>query len=153
MMQRRLSPLQACSLAFTLLYQSFNKYTSVGAQVPEIVCPKVQSVDQSIDLQISDPNKADFREISGLGFSPTLVGPSGKPIIYLVNDGGGGRRFGIYDSGTGIRLLSLRLPRSLTLALDFESMSVGSCGGANESSSCIYIADVGDNTARYSGGT
>ena len=152
-MQRRVSLLHACSLVIALLHPPFPKYLPVGAQDPEIVCPKVQSVDSSIDLQISDPGKTDFREISGLGFSPTLTGPSGKPIIYIVNDGGGGRRFGIFDSGTGIRLLSLRLPRSLTLALDFESISVGSCGGADASLSCIYIADVGDNVARYTRGT
>lgn len=152
-MQRRQPTLHPYSLAIALLVLSVHNYVSVEAQDRQIVCPKVQSVDSSIDLQVSDPNKVDFTEISGLGFSPTLTGPSGKPLIYVINDGGGGRRFGIYDSGTGIRLLSLRMPRSLTLALDWESISVGSCGGANASSSCIYIADVGDNVALDTGGT
>ena len=125
---------------------------SVRAQ-RRIVCPRVQSTDWNMTLQVSDPWKVDFTEISGLGYSPTLVGPSGKPLIYVVNDGGGGRRFGIYDSGTGVRLKSLRLPRSFGLALDFESISVGSCGVDEELSSCIYIADVGDNVARDTDGT
>lgn len=120
---------------------------------PEIVCPRATSVDMSTQLHIADPNKAHFTEISGLGFSPTLKGPSGKPLLYLMNDGGGGRRFGIYDSGTGIRVKSLRLPRDAGFNIDFEGMSVGSCGMDEEDSTCIYIADVGDNTARNSGGS
>jgi len=120
---------------------------------PDIVCPRVKSVDTSTYLEIADPNKRPFTEISGLGFSPSQVGPSGKPILYLMNDGGGGRRFGIFDSGSGVRLKSLRLPRTVSYNLDFESMSVGTCGMDEESLTCIYIADVGDNTARHTGGT
>lgn len=120
---------------------------------PNIVCPRVQSVDMSTTyIQIADPNKAPFTEISGLGFSPAQIAPSGKPILYVMNDGGGGRRFGVYDSGTGLRLKSLRMPRSLAENLDYESVSVGSCG-IEDFVSCIYIFDVGDNQARGSGGT
>ena len=130
-------------------------YLCVGfaaQQGDRIICPRVNSTNMSNLLQASDPNKQDFVEVSGLGFSPTLVGPSGKPLIYAVNDSGGGRRFGIFDSGTGVRIKSLRLPRSSPFALDYESITVGSCGVDGESLTCIYIADVGDNTARDTGG-
>lgn len=142
-------------LVFLVIFVLLLCCHEVAQAQPNIVCPRVSSsaVDTSTRLDIADPNKAHFTEISGLGFSPSLVGPSKKPLIYLMNDGGGGRRFGIYDSGTGERILSLRMPRDLAFNLDYESMSVGTCGIDEESLSCIYIADVGDNTARNSGGT
>lgn len=123
-----------------------------GQAQPDAVCPRKKSTNMSVHLDTADPNGPNFKEISGLSFSPTLLGPSGKPLIYVVNDSGGGTRFGVYDSGSGRRIKSLRLPQSLKSAMDFESLVVGSCGADRKSSSCIYIADVGDNTARNSKG-
>lgn len=122
---------------------------TIATAEDRIVCPRIQSTDQSLFLESSD-EKSDFWEVSGLGFSPTQIGPSGKPIFYAINDGGGGRRFGIFDSGTGNRLLSLRLPRSAPLNADYEGLTVGPCGVTQ--GDCIYIADVGDNAARGSNG-
>lgn len=116
----------------------------------EIVCPREKSTDKSLQLEIIDPNGPPFHEISGLGFSLRYKGPSGKPLLYAVNDGGGRRRMGIFDSGTGKRLKTLRLPRTVGVNLDYEAMSVGSCG--IENGTCIYIGDIGDNTARNTGG-
>lgn len=122
-----------------------------AADGERIVCPQIKSTDSSMHLESSDPNKKDFLEVSGLGFSPSLVGPSGQPLIYAVNDGGGGRRIGIFDSGSGARLKSLRMPRSSQLNIDYEGLTVGSCGV--DDGACIYIADVGDNQARDANGT
>jgi hypothetical protein len=64
-----------------------------------------------------------------------------------------GERIGIWDSATGERLLTVRLPNTTTDVFnneDWESMAVGPCGSFV--GTCIYIADTGDNTARASSG-
>lgn len=128
---------------------------SCGAPVQaqrDAICPRVKSTNMDKRLKIQDPHGKNFREISGLGFSLTYKGTSGQPLIYVISDGGGGKRLGVFDSGNGIRVLTFRLPRSLPENRDFESMSVGSCGTNQSNQICIYVADVGDNNARRSGG-
>lgn len=144
----RVAPLRVIMSMTVLLFVL--SITTKSSAEDRIVCPRIQSTDASMFLESSDEKK-DFWELSGLGFSPTLTGPSGQPLVYAINDGGGGRRFGIFDSGTGVRLLSLRMPRNAPLNLDYEGLTVGSCG--IDEGTCIYIADVGDNTARSSNGT
>ena len=50
----------------------------------------------------------------------------------------------------GERFMTLFLPNTTITNVDWESMAIGSCG--NFDGTCIYIADVGDNTARTSSG-
>jgi hypothetical protein len=113
-----------------------------------IVCPRIGSTDAtSMTLDSGDD---DFTEVSGLGFSPNQVGPSGLPLFYAVNDqSGGGQAFGVFDSGTGQLFLSIRLP---VASVDYESLTVGSCG-EEDGGNCIYVADVGDGKAMDSRGT
>eukprot|EP00550_Attheya_septentrionalis_P004142 CAMPEP_0198299536 /NCGR_PEP_ID=MMETSP1449-20131203/45134_1 /TAXON_ID=420275 /ORGANISM="Attheya septentrionalis, Strain CCMP2084" /LENGTH=530 /DNA_ID=CAMNT_0044001127 /DNA_START=79 /DNA_END=1668 /DNA_ORIENTATION=+ len=111
-------------------------------------CPRISDVTTSTKLQAADPNgRQGFWEVSGLGMSPKKKAPSGQPVLYTVNDSGGGKRLGIYDSGSGKRLLTLRLS-FLPSETDYESMAVGSCGSTGTDSTCIYIGDFGDNKAR-----
>lgn len=122
--------------------------------------------EESIHLQSNDgPDKTGFWEVSGIALSSYQTGPSGKPILFAANDRGASNnenRLGIFDSGSGQRLLTLRLA-SLPTAVDVESMTIGKCtidardelyfdGNDLSSSSCIYIGDIGDNTARKTGG-
>lgn len=59
---------------------------------------------------------------------------------------------GLFDAGTGQRLLTLRIPSEFLTNKDWESMTIGSCGSTGVTQSCLYIADIGDNTARTNGG-
>jgi len=141
--------------------------------------------EQSTRLQSKDfYSSKGFWGISGIALSRYQEAPSGEPILYVVNDRGGSRRrqkirLGIYDSGTGERLLTLRLT-SLPFPFDVESMTIGPCNtittipndnrtnnnnkdnpisstsssstSSLSSSSCIYVGDTGDNRARRSHG-
>jgi hypothetical protein len=120
----------------------------VNAQDDPIVCPRIGSTDAtSMTLDSGDD---DYIEISGLGFSPNQVGPSGFPLFYAVNDQSArGQTFGMFDSGTGQFVQSIQLP---VASVDFESLAVGSCG-EEDGGNCIYVADVGDGKAMDSQGT
>jgi len=117
------------------------------------------SVYSRNSLQTSDAigNNA---EISGISFSSKYVGPSGQPILYGINDKGNGERLVLWDSGTGARLRTFSVPHVVNV--DWEDLTIGTCGHFNEdasknskrgSSTCLYIMDTGDNTARESRGT
>jgi hypothetical protein len=93
-----------------------------------------------------------FGELSGLGFSPTQKGPSGDPAIFSFADGDSGERLGMWDSKTGERMMTFQIRNTTTINWDWEAMTIGSCGNTGESDTCIYIGDLGDNTARVSGG-
>ena len=139
-----------------LLLQLF--WTSTRAQQLERrpnqrpVCPRIVSTTQNTRLQSSDPVK-NFNEISGLALSPTQTAPSGDPLLFGINDGGGGERLGMFNSATGRRLLTLKLPINVFPNKDWESMTIGSCGSTGVNRTCLYIADIGDNTARSSNGS
>uniref|UniRef100_A0A7S2UF11 Phytase-like domain-containing protein n=1 Tax=Attheya septentrionalis TaxID=420275 RepID=A0A7S2UF11_9STRA len=111
----------------------------------ELTCPMPQKTEKDGFLIRQDPNGQNFGEVSGVGLSPTLKAPSNEPVLYVVNDSGGDRRLGMYDPGTGKRLVTVRLP-FLESETDYESMAVGSCGVSG--GTCIYIADAGDNRAQ-----
>lgn len=93
-----------------------------------------------------------YGEISGLAFSPNQRAPSGQPVIYAFSDGGSGQRIGMWDPGNGVRLRTLQISNSTGHNWDWEAMTIGSCGNAGQSETCLYIADTGDNTARASSG-
>ena len=116
------------------------------------MCPVVTETDKSLILNIHDPHGPNFQEISGLAYSPTQTGPSGKPLIFVVNDGGGNHRIGMYDSGTGARLLTLRINGNIFRNHDWESLTIGSCGETGIDDTCVYVMDAGDNTGRYTNG-
>lgn len=109
-----------------------------------------------------DSPKRAFEEMSGLAASPSQSSASGSPIFFGICDGGHAARIGIWDSGTGKRLKTLRLPDETLLEnIDWEAMAIGTCGNianmdadANENgeATCLYIGDFGDNIARESGG-
>jgi len=145
-----------------------NNWNSVTGNV---VCP--MSAGSSADTQVDgfDPVRR-YTEISGIGLSPTQKAPgTGHPIMYVINDGsddvtGDAARIGVYDSVTGKRLWTLRVPitADITASYDLEALSVGSCGqpfaitvngapweadSSNNDNTCIYLADVGDNPARH----
>lgn len=133
------------------------------ASLADIICPQIVQQYDTNSLIADDPSNSEdqrFNEISGLAFSPTTISPiSGEPVLYAINDSGGGKRLGIFDSGTGERILTLRLS-ALPSSRDWESMAIGSCGtevpGGSDSNeqipSCLYIADIGDNLARGTSG-
>jgi len=117
-----------------------------------------------IRLQSEDLSSTKgFWEVSGIALSPNQKAPSGEPVLYTVNDRGGSQRntkirLGIYDSGTGERLLTLRLTSLPSSPYDVESMTIGPCSNTDgintpSSLSCIYIGDIGDNKARRTRGT
>lgn len=123
------------------------------------ICPDIgQSSDRNSNrLKTGDPNgRFGFWETSGIALSITQTGPSGDPILFAINDKGGGssfNRLGIFDSGSGQRLLTLRLPNKFPAGHDFESMTIGACGRDQPYRSCLYIGDIGDNRARSSNGS
>eukprot|EP00978_Attheya_sp_CCMP212_P026380 scaffold86627_cov54-Attheya_sp.AAC.1 len=114
-------------------------------------CPNEEKKSTSTILKRYDPKGQNFGEISGVALSPTQKAPSGQPVMFAMNDSGGGKRLGIYDSGNGKRLLTLKLS-FLNSDEDYESLTIGSCGGKKEKSTCLYIGDVGDNIARETRG-
>ena len=75
----------------------------------EIICPQVASFDTSVNIDSYDP-VARFNQISGIGLSSDYVSDAGNPVLYGVSDIGGGNRLGIWDSVTGVRLVSLAMP-------------------------------------------
>jgi len=102
-----------------------------------MVCPHIRSVESKTSVDTSRNN-----EISGLAISPTQVSDNGSPIFFAASDYGNGPKFGVYDSGTGKRLLMLRIKGQKNE--DWESMTIGPCGDGS-SKTCIYIADTGSN--------
>ena len=124
-----------------------------------VVCPKSGPTRNNTRINGFDPVRR-YTEISGLALSPTQIAPSsGFPIMYVINDGSDEDegRIGVYDSGSGQRLLTLTISnQTVPSSYDWESLTVGSCGitdqedtrGTSLGSSCLYIADVGDNVAR-----
>lgn len=102
-------------------------------------------------MESDDPVKR-FVEISGIAMSPKIRAPSGFRAFYGINDGGGGNRLGVFDSGNGKRLLTFQIPSNIITNIDWETMTIGSCGISGESDYCIYIGDIGDNPARVSKG-
>jgi hypothetical protein len=133
-----------CSLILTVL--SLAVCQSLGN-----VCPVIESRSDDIRLKSDDPNGPDFREVSGLAFSPSQR-YNGKPIFFAISDGGGDARIGMFDSETGRRLRTLRVDQSFFRNGDWESMSIGSCGRTGVDDTCLYIMDAGDNGARQNNG-
>jgi hypothetical protein len=122
--------------------------TTVSVNAEQHFCPIIASFEDDKSIQSSS-----FDEISGLCMSPSQIAPSGQPVLFGVNDrGGGGQRIGVFDSGTGERLMSLRIRSSVATNKDWESLTIGSCGATGENKTCLYIADTGDNRARTSSG-
>ncbi len=117
----------------------------------DLVCPRAIAFDNSTRIQSADPVK-NIVEISGLAISPTILAPSSKHVVYGTNDGGGGNRLGVFDSETGHRLLTFQIPESIITNIDWETLTIGSCGSTGVDSTCIYVGDTGDNRARVSGG-
>eukprot|EP00544_Gedaniella_sp_CCMP2646_P004945 CAMPEP_0202487494 /NCGR_PEP_ID=MMETSP1361-20130828/5783_1 /ASSEMBLY_ACC=CAM_ASM_000849 /TAXON_ID=210615 /ORGANISM="Staurosira complex sp., Strain CCMP2646" /LENGTH=158 /DNA_ID=CAMNT_0049116867 /DNA_START=475 /DNA_END=952 /DNA_ORIENTATION=- len=117
----------------------------------DLVCPRAIAFDNSTRIESADPVKR-FVKISGLTISPQDSGAQRKGIVYGINDGGGGNRLGVFDSETGKRLLTFRIPESIITNIDWETVTIGSCGSTGEDSTCIYVGDTGDNRARVSGG-
>eukprot|EP00980_Cylindrotheca_fusiformis_P029248 scaffold22770_cov156-Cylindrotheca_fusiformis.AAC.4 len=115
------------------------------------MCPIVEHTDSSTRLESDDPNGPDFKEVSGLAFSPTQTS-DGKPIFYAVNDSGGKSRIGVFSSVTGKRLRTYQIDRSFFPGRDWESLTIGSCGRSGEDDTCLYVSDAGDNKARNSAG-
>jgi hypothetical protein len=122
-----------------------------AASAREAMCPTSVAFSNSTRITSADPVKR-FNEISGLVMSPKIRGPSKEPILYGINDGGGGNRLGVWDSATGERLLTFRIPSSVISNIDWETIAIGSCGVTGESKTCIYIGDTGDNRARVASG-
>lgn len=131
----------------------------VQAAQKSIVCPRAGKKVKSKKVDGFDPVRR-FNEISGLVLSPNQVNPdTGNPVMYVVNDGhednlsGIWGRMGVYDSGTGDRLATLEIQKesSSMKSHDWESLSIGVCSKWDDST-CIYIADVGDNVARNTQG-
>jgi hypothetical protein len=112
------------------------------------VCPVAGTITNTMILDTSDP-VLEFTELSGTALSYKQTTASGAPVLYGVADNGGGPRLGVWDSSTGQRILTLRIPDS---NFDWESMAFGNCGEGTDQD-CIYIGDVGDNAARSSVGT
>lgn len=129
----------------------FLLHALIGASAREAMCPRSVAFSNTTRITSADPVKR-FNEISGLVMSPKIRGPSREPILYGINDGGGGNRLGVWDSGTGKRLLTFRIPSSVISNIDWETIAIGSCGVTAESSTCIYIGDTGDNKARVASG-
>lgn len=133
---------------------------SAGAQTIEkpyksIMCPRAGQKIKTEKVDGDDPVRK-FTEISGLVLSPTQVNPStGNPIMYVVNDGHEENkkhalgRVGVYDSGTGDRLATLKITsgKREMVSHDWEAMTIGACS-RTDANTCIYIADIGDNVAR-----
>lgn len=132
-----------------------------GAQIIEkephktIMCPRAGNKIRSQKVDGDDPVRK-FTEISGLVLSPTQLNPStGNPIMYVVNDGHERNkkqalgRVGVYDSGTGDRLATLKITSGNRdmVSHDWEAMTIGACS-RTDANTCIYIADIGDNVAR-----
>lgn len=132
---------------------------SGDGQLAPPVCPRPVLPDLSASVQrvkADDPNGRDFHEISGLAVSPAQVGPSGEPVFYAAADGPR-ERIGVFDSGTGERLLSVRLPTGVPESLDWEGLAIGPCGvqdrgGGGDGDTCLIVADFGDNVSRNTGG-
>lgn len=115
------------------------------------VCPVAEKRSNNTHIE-SDDQKRRFTEISGISVS-TQYTYNGVPVMYGLADIGDGARFGVWDSASGKRLLTLQLPAVDGISnVDWESMDIGSCGGKHKHQQCLYIVDAGDNLARASGG-
>jgi hypothetical protein len=115
------------------------------------MCPVIESRSDDIRLKSADPNGPNFKEVSGIAFSPSQR-YNGKPILFVISDGGGDARIGMFDSETGRRLRTLRVDKSYFRNSDWESMTIGSCGNTGVDRTCLYIMDGGDNRARETNG-
>jgi hypothetical protein len=133
-----------CSLILTVLSLAVRQ--SLGN-----MCPVIQSRSDDTRLKSNDPDGPDFREVSGLAFSPSQR-YNGEPIIFSISDGGGDARIGMFDSETGRRLRTLRVDKSFFRNADWESVTIGSCGKSGIDDTCLYVMDAGDNRARETNG-
>lgn len=75
----------------------------------QVICPRADSFESSVALDTYDPI-IRYSELSGVALSRTSFSDLGNPVLYAMSDMGGGDRLGLWDSGTGQRLLSLQLP-------------------------------------------
>jgi len=75
-----------------------------------VICPVVQAVDTATVIDTFDPVDR-FTELSGLALS-SMRDNNGNPVLYGVNDIGHEARLGVFDSATGQRLVSLRVPEA-----------------------------------------
>jgi hypothetical protein len=124
-----------------------------------VVCPVSGEYLSGQTVNGFDPVRR-YTEISGLALSTTQVAPdTNNPVMYVINDGnddmtGSGARIGLYDSGTGERLITLDIPNTTyTNSYDWETLAVGPCGHVDDpEATCLYVADVGDNVARSTQG-
>lgn len=141
---------------FLLLAAATSTTRAAGATT--VVCPRNAFSSNTSRLDSFDPVQK-FTEISGLVFSKTQLAPKTQnPVFYVVTDGGRKEnhtgRVGVYDSGSGERLLTYAFSNHTEAHFDFESMTLGSCGGTEDDSPqhCIYVGDIGDNVAISSSG-
>ncbi|CAB9512797.1 expressed unknown protein [Seminavis robusta] len=143
------------SLAFFLVF-SVVVATADILDASNVVCPV-----SGLTVARQSVNGKDYvrryTEISGLALSTTQRAPgTNNTIMYVINDGrdDSGGRIGVYDSGTGERLITLIIPNTtLPSSYDWEAMAIGSCGHTRDiSRMCLYVADTGDNVARHSRG-
>ena len=110
-----------------------------------IVCPtSTFSTANNINIQTAGNN-----EISGIAFSLTIQAPSGEPVLYGINDGGNGERLVIWDSGTGQRLRTLRIPNVVNT--DWEDLTIGTCGSATAASSSTPVRRATAAPRRWTG--
>lgn len=116
------------------------------------VCPVATERSNQTRIDSDDPFRR-YTEISGMCIS-THHTYNGAPIMYALADIGDGARFGAWDSVSGKRLLTWKLPDVDGISnVDWESMDIGTCGGKHVHKQCLYIVDAGDNVARSSGGS
>lgn len=137
------STLLLAVLVMTMIIEPAN------AQPP--MCPVVRDKYTTVRLESNDPNGPDYKEVSGIAFSPTQK-VNGNPVFYAVSDGGGDARIGVFDSGNGRRIKTLKLDRGFFPNRDWESLTIGSCGRSGVNDNCLYVMDAGDNKARTTRG-
>lgn len=90
-------------------------------------------------VKIGELDEYMIDEASGLA-----VSPSHKDRLYHINDSGGGPYFYISDmNGSDTR--KIKLKGYYSEASDMEDLSIGTCKGE---STCLFIADIGDNKTR-----
>jgi len=97
------------SVALWLLLLTMLHPAALAQTSSSVICPVADTFDTSVEIDTYDP-VIRYSEISGLALSPTQLSPLGNPILFGMSDIGGGDRLGIWDSGTGQRLLSLQVP-------------------------------------------
>ena len=124
-----------------------------------VACPLGASLKKTTVQLVSNPSygtttDSSMSEISGVGVSRQTV--NGQTVVWVVSDKGGKSKAQVTAYGVKTRDRLARMDFSASLKaggeIDYEGLAVGPCSGAAGAPTCVYVGEIGNNSAREAAG-